>query len=169
MVHENIEWMSELETGIRLIDSQHREFIGLVNRLLDSSMVTEDGRLLSDSFAFLKYYISEHFSLEETAMCEYSYPFYLMHKAIHDSFREEIDSLEISLMINRSPHDMAMKLNYLMVNWFMNHIKTEDKKLTKYLLAQTADDKKVLASKLDQIVGAFFRKNPRRFISGNVS
>ncbi len=152
-----IEWKSDLDTGIHLIDSQHREFIKLVNNLLDSSVNGDDIQLLMKSFAFLRYYICEHFSVEESAMITYGYPFYSMHKNIHDSFRDEINSMELNLRTTKSPHDSLVKLNYLIVNWFMNHIKVEDKKLCAYLAAQAQQRNENLTGKLDQIVGMFFK------------
>ncbi len=163
MVHKDIEWVSELETGIKLIDWQHREFIELVNRLLDSSMRNVDRRLLADSFKFLNCYICEHFYLEEAAMLEYSYPHYTMHHISHNSFREEINGLEMSLKADGNTHDLAIKLNYLTVSWVMNHVKVEDKNLIRHLLKQTSESKEILDDKLDEIVGDFIRRTPTHF------
>ncbi len=160
MQYEKIEWKQDLDTGIRLIDRQHREFIGLVNKLLDSSLKADDSKLIIDSFSFLKYYISEHFSVEESAMLTYDYPHYGIHKSIHDTFREEINGMETTLKTRNSPHEMSMKLNYLIVNWFMNHIKVEDNKLCRFLEARAEEKNELLSDKLETIVSAFFKRGP---------
>ena len=157
MEHQNIVWKNDLVTGIKLIDSQHREFIGLVNKILDTSLNSDDEQLIKKSFSFLKYYISEHFSVEEAAMAEYKYPHYAMHKNIHTCFREEFERLESFLKNKVHPHDVLIKLNYLVVNWFMNHIKIDDKKLCNYLLAQSEERNESLVGKLDRIVAMFFK------------
>lgn len=158
MEHQKIVWKNDLVTGIKLIDSQHREFIGLVNKILDSSMNSDDEQLIRKSFAFLRYYINEHFCVEEAAMAEYKYPHYAMHKNIHTCFREEFERLEGLLNSKTHVHDVLIKLNYLMVNWFVNHIRIDDKKLCEYLLAQEQEKKESIVSRLEQIVSLFFKK-----------
>lgn len=158
MEYQKIAWKNDLVTGIKLIDSQHREFIGLVNKVLDSSMNSDDEHLIRKSFAFLRYYINEHFSVEEAAMSEYKYPHCAMHKNIHICFREEFERLEALLNSKTHVHDVLIKLNYLMVNWFVNHIKIDDKKLCEYLLVQEQEKKESIVSRLEQIVSLFFKK-----------
>jgi hemerythrin len=157
MKYQKIVWGKDLLTGIKLIDSQNREFIGLVNKLLDISAKSDDEQLIIKSFAFLKYYINEHFSVEEAAMFEYDYPAYAIHRNIHTCFREEFERLELSLKNKAHPHDVVTKINYLVVNWFLNHIKTDDMKLSEYLLAKAEEKNEFLVNRLEQIVATFFK------------
>ena len=157
MEYQKIAWEGDLDTGIQLIDSQHKEFIKLVNNLLDCSVISDDNQALLKAFSFLRHYICEHFSVEETAMITYGYPFYKMHKNVHDSFREEINAMELSLRAKTNQHDVLIKLNYLIVNWFMNHIKVEDRKLCGYLALQAQNRNEDLGGRLDQIVSVFFK------------
>jgi len=69
----------------------------------------------------------------------------------------KIDRLELSLKSNIPSREVATKLNYLVVNWFMNHIKAEDKKLCKYLLTEVDDSNQKLLGRLKQIVKGFFK------------
>jgi len=157
MEYQKIVWKNDLDTGIQLIDSQHREFIRLVNNLLDSTVKSEDAQSLLKAFSFLRYYISDHFSVEESAMIAYGYPFYSMHKNIHDSFREEINGMEMKLRSNLPAHDVVIKLNYMIVNWFMHHIKVEDRKLCNYLEMQAQKRQESIGGRLEQIVSVFFK------------
>ncbi len=157
MEHEKIVWKDDLATGLELIDKQHKQFFKLVNKLLDSSIKDEDSKIVMDSFLFLKYYILAHFSVEESAMLEYKYPLFARHKTRHIYFRNEIDRLEMSLKSNVPAHEIAIRLNYLAVNWFMNHIKVEDKQLCKYLLTEVEDDNKKMFGRLRNIVKGLFK------------
>jgi hemerythrin len=157
MAHEKIVWKNDLSTGLQVVDKQHKQFFKLVNKLLDSSIKEGDSQIVIDSFIFLKYYILEHFGVEESAMVEYKYPLFARHKTRHLYFRNEIDRLEMSLKANMPPHEVAIKLNYLIVNWFMNHIKVEDKQLCNYLLKETEGGKKKLLGRLEDIVKGFFK------------
>ena len=158
MENRTIKLNNDLVTGIKLIDSQHREFFALVNRILDSSVKSDDEQLIIKSFAFIKYYIGEHFSLEEAVMLEYEYPCYAVHRNSHVCFREEFERLESFLKSKVYQQDIVMKLNYLVVNWFMNHIKTDDKKLCTFLMAQSEEKKESLVSRLEQIIVPFFQE-----------
>ena len=157
MEHVKIIWRKDLATGLALIDKQHRQFFKLVNNLLDSSAKGNDSKIIIDSFVFLKYYILEHFGVEESAMVEYKYPYFPQHKHRHLYFRNEIDRLELSLKSNIPPHEVATKLNYLVVNWFTNHIKVEDKRLSRYLLTEVEDSNQKLFDRLKAIVKGFFK------------
>ncbi|MFA6566752.1 MAG: hemerythrin family protein [Victivallales bacterium] len=155
--HAKIVWKNDLETGIKLIDNQHKQFFKLVNRVLDSSIKEDDAKTIMDSFVFLRYYILEHFGVEESSMVEYKYPYFAQHKNRHLYFRKEIDRLESNLKANASPRETAIKLEYLIVNWFMNHIKVEDRKLCKYLLTEVEDSNQKLLGRLKTIVKGFFK------------
>ncbi len=157
MEHTKIVWKDDLATGLEVIDKQHKQFFKLVNKLLDSSIKENDAKIIFDSFLFLKYYILEHFGVEESAMVEYKYPLFARHKNRHVYFRNEIGRLELSLKASISPHEVAIKLNYLVVNWFMNHIKVEDKQLCRYLLTEVKDDNQKLLGRLKEIVKGFFK------------
>lgn len=156
-LNAKIVWKNDLETGIKIIDNQHKQFFKLVNRILDNSIKEDDSKTLIDSFAFLRYYILEHFAVEESSMIEYKYPNYAQHKNRHLYFHKEIDRLESNLRANALSSEIAIKLEYLTVNWFMNHIKVEDKKLCNYLLTEVQDNNKKLLSRLKAIVKRFFK------------
>jgi len=162
MEHAKIVWKDDLGTGIELIDKQHKQFFKLVNKMLDSSIKEDDAKIVIEAFAFLKYYILEHFGVEESSMVEYKYPFFAQHKNRHLYFRNEIDRLELSLNSNTPPHEVAIKLNYLIVNWFMNHIKVEDKRLCHYLLTEVEDSNHKLLGRLKEIVKGFFKHKENR-------
>lgn len=157
MEHEKIVWKNDLSTGLDLIDKQHKQFFKLVNSLLESSIKGNEAKIIYDSFVFLKYYILEHFAVEEASMIEYKYPSFPQHKNRHLYFRNEIERLELGLKANLPPHEVAMKLKYLVINWFMNHIKVEDKKLCKYLLSDVEDNNHKLIARLKEIVKGFFK------------
>lgn len=157
MEHSKIVWKVDLATGLELIDKQHKQFFKLANSLLESSIKGNEPKIIFDSFVFLKYYILEHFAVEEVSMVEYKYPYFAQHKKRHLYFRNEIERLEFSLKANLTPHEVAMKLHYLVVNWFMNHIKVEDKKLCKYLLTEVEDSNQKLFVRLKEIVKGFFK------------
>ncbi|HBC89633.1 MAG TPA: hypothetical protein DCZ94_22065 [Lentisphaeria bacterium] len=135
-----IEWTENLCTGIAVIDRQHKTFFKLTNDLLEGS--ENDKKLILKAFDFLKNYILEHFGLEEKLMGKYSYADMKQHKAFHDNFIAELDKLEPRLQ-EESLEPVFLRLNYLVVNWFVNHIRTKDRKLASFLEAEALKDKSV--------------------------
>ena len=89
-----------------------------------------------------KLYIVEHFGLEEKLMEDYKYPEVKHHKEFHDSFIAELDKLEPRLQ-EESLEPVFLRLNYLVVNWFINHIRTKDRKLASFLDSEALKDKSV--------------------------
>ncbi|OGV58618.1 MAG: hypothetical protein A2X45_01715 [Lentisphaerae bacterium GWF2_50_93] len=137
-----MKWSEDLCTGIAVIDRQHKTFFKLTNDLLEGS--ENDKKLILKAFDFLKNYIAEHFGLEEKLMVDYKYPAIKQHKTFHDNFIAELDKLEPRLQ-EESLEPVFLRLNYLVVNWFVNHISTKDKKLASFLESQALKDKSVSA------------------------
>ena len=149
-----IKWETDLETGIQVVDRQHKEFFRLVNNLLDNSIKDKDREPVFKAFKFLNLYIIEHFGMEESLMMEYKYQFLREHRGFHQYFRSELQKLEAQ--ISGSYFDeVSMRLNYLMVNWFVNHIKVQDKKLAKFLHGE-AKVNRGLSNRLGELMRKFF-------------
>ena len=150
-----IKWEPELETGIKVVDFQHKEFFKLVNGLLDNSRRGADRETVLKAFNFLNFYIIDHFGVEESLMKEYKYQFLREHMGFHRYFKGELLKLEAQISGNHF-EEVSMRLNYLMVNWFVNHIKVQDRKLAKFL-HEEAGINKGLKDRLAGLMGKFFR------------
>ncbi len=149
-----IEWDDDLETGIQVIDQQHKEFFRLVNVLLDTSIKGADKESVLKAFKFLHFYIIEHFGMEESLMMEYKYLSLKEHRTGHRYFKDELRKLEAQLSGAHFP-EVSMRLDYLVVNWFINHIKVQDKKLAKFLQEKAKNNRKI-ASKLAYLLKKLF-------------
>src|SRR5680860_1264453 len=68
----NVLWTKDLETGIDVLDEQHRHYINLLNDYLEKasqqSKSDEQVSQLTESLDFLRQYATEHFSTEEAIM-----------------------------------------------------------------------------------------------------
>ncbi len=130
-----IEFDASLETGIPLIDRQHKEYINRLNALLKVS--EEPGgferKKLQDSLNFLSSYAIEHFEAEETLMKYAGYQHMPEHLERHDYFRDKIDEIfRVSEESGFEPATIQI-LKELTCDWFLNHIKTFDAALGKFL------------------------------------
>ncbi len=148
----DFKWSESLATGVEEIDWQHKECIRLIAILLDKDLDSGDKALVKKSFDFLCKYVREHFQLEEKLMKEsgYSKDDFAKHKAFHAWFRDEVNALWKS---NEFGEDVAMRLKYLLITLFSQHIIGMDKHMGKHLRAKMEENqslgerlKKMLAS-----------------------
>jgi len=116
-------WSDHLNTGIQVIDRQHRRIVDYINRLYEShkngSSKEETGAVIDE----LVDYTLTHFAFEETMLEDVDYSALDAHKAFHDQFIQQLRELR-----ERFEHHepAAIELNNLMVTWLFNHILHED-------------------------------------------
>lgn len=130
----SIEFDKSLETGNELIDSQHKELIARVNKLLDACQVGKEKNVAVQTLDFLMDYTDFHFADEEKLQEEHSYPQLDAHKKEHAKFVKAVDELREMLEEEEGPTQAfveAVKTN--VVNWLINHIQVWDKKVAEYV------------------------------------
>lgn len=128
-----IEWTRDLETGISVIDEQHRELFKRTNALLSACIEGKGRDVVGDVLKFLEDYIVFHFTAEENIQLHYAYPGYPLHKAMHESFIMDIQGLSKQFNEEGGSAAMVERTNRVAVEWLMNHIKRADKELADYL------------------------------------
>jgi len=147
-------WDSSLESGIELVDQQHKKYFHMVNAFLDT---LDQRKQMYETFEFLKNYVKEHFSTEESLMVDFKYPDYKHHWQQHRFFRDKITLMSIKLKeIEDAEHatDLPVKLDFILVDWFVNHIKATDKKLCKFLQEESKKNK-TLSHRLQSLLQKF--------------
>ena len=150
-----IEWVENLNTGLDIVDRQHRKFFALVNKLLGTE--EKEGsreKTVVQAFDFLKRYIIAHLGVEETLMDEYKYDAIPDHKAAHHHFRSELDKLRRKY-VSGGTAAVSMPLSYLVVEWFGEHIQKKDKRLVAFL-QETAKKQRGLFRRIRDIAKEMF-------------
>jgi len=154
MSFRKVDWSEELETGITAIDLQHRRYFELLNELLDYAIAVKHARLgeerLRESFNFLRNYATEHFGTEEPIMQQWDYPLYPAHRKQHQFFRSRLGQLFDTAQERGYSRELMLNLNYFAVDWFVNHIRTTDRKLAHFLIAKRRE-KRPLADYLRRL------------------
>lgn len=126
---ERIVWNSSLETGIRVIDLQHEELIGMLNELADAIARPDAESVLQDILRRLDAYILFHFSTEENLMRGQpgAQVHAEQHSAQHRAFVDRIASLKADAE-GRSGH-CAEALQHYLRSWLLDHIMQTDRLL----------------------------------------
>ena len=131
-----LRWSEDFETGIKDIDRQHKELFQRVNKFLEACDQSHCKEEVDPILKFLEGYTLIHFATEEKLQQQYAYPDYSSHKAAHEEFLSSLGELKTRYKKD-GPNDYLALLTYdFMINWFINHIVTEDKALCHFLKAK---------------------------------
>jgi len=84
-------------------------------------------------FRFLDSYIVVHFDAEEQAMSKYDFPHAMEHLREHTGFIEAVAALRHEFATGATAV-LVVKVQQLVVDWLINHIGGEDKKLGVHII-----------------------------------
>jgi hemerythrin len=136
-MEEVMEW-TNLSTGVATIDEQHRQLVSMINKLVAAIKEQACKYIIGDVIRFLEEYSMNHRVEEELYMQYCRYPEYLLHKAQHNKFINDVIELKKE-SLNPDPgrkcasYELSVEANRVMVDWVFNHIANEDKKLAAFL------------------------------------
>jgi hemerythrin len=130
-------WRDSLLIGVDKIDLQHRKLVGIVDEVM-AACIEERGRdVVEKALDFLLNYTKEHFEDEEALQAEVGYPGLEAHKRIHDQFIMTASALMNDFMEKGPRPTLVKTLNVTLVDWLVNHICTEDKKIGEFIKNKT--------------------------------
>lgn len=132
-------WNDNFETGIPVIDDQHRRLFRLINRLASSLSLGDDAAGLDAVFGELTAYAEYHFDAEEDIWrgALGSDPWFAKHRELHAAFKPRV--LELVAEKGDVNYEKALgdTLNFL-VNWLVFHILESDRHLANVVVAMRA-------------------------------
>ena len=117
-----MKWVPEYNTGIDVIDDQHKRILDYINEIDDFSHHTNRERIKQILDNIIDY-TQSHFTFEESLQEEAGYKYRVPHKRVHDLFIKKIESyrdrFEMGQAIEGELHEVLSK-------WFINHIQLDD-------------------------------------------
>ena len=129
------QWESNLETGYEKVDSQHKQLIGMVNKLIDASSSGKSAAVVTEALDFLTSYAIMHFSDEEKLQIDFNYPDYSNHKLRHDEFKVVVGDL-VKRVKNEGPtEDLIEVVCDTIGSWLLEHIMGDDFRMAKFVKA----------------------------------
>ena len=127
-----IEWDQKYEVGNFEIDSEHKIFIRIMQKIVCSINQKKNHkhteRLLNEMYKYADF----HFYSEETVMAAINYPGVAGHKKEHVKLLSELKNM-ISLVENDDNFGHMSDFIVFLANWFFDHTANVDKKLADYL------------------------------------
>lgn len=118
-------WTDNLNTGIDVIDNQHKRIVDYINKLYSVHNRHADKAAMRDVIDELVDYTLTHFAFEEGMLDDCDYAQLAEHKALHEQFAAQVRELRDRF---DSSESASVELNNLMVTWLFNHILHEDAK-----------------------------------------
>jgi hemerythrin len=116
-------WNSRFETGITIIDNQHKALFDAVNRLADSFKAGTSKTAVKDSMDFLIKYTVEHFQTEEKVMKDMGYPKLTSHMAEHAQLVHKATELQGKIAEGKP---VTMEVSKFLADWLKHHINEVD-------------------------------------------
>ena len=128
---DNDTWIqmgAEHFVGFDEIDEQHRNLIGLGNKLQKSIRTGAPYDKITRQLTELIEYVKVHFMTESRLMERYRYPGKKSHDRVHE--RLLLDASHFESLLNRGGDLFVLRS---IKDWLVNHIETEDKVLGEFL------------------------------------
>ena len=117
-----LHWSNELDTGIEVIDKQHRRIVDLINEL-NTANEGGDPAVINHVLGELVDYTLSHFSFEEELQEKANYPFFKAHKRVHEIFTKRVAEFQKRAA---GGENVAPELLSMLKIWLVNHIKGDD-------------------------------------------
>lgn len=126
------ELTADLMTGNTLIDTEHKQLFDAINSLMDACAQGKGREKIMSTAQFLEKYVDKHFGDEEGLQVKSKYPNYPAHKQFHDGYKRQLDDT-IQVLITGGPTVKALGALNQIVGVLVSHIRTEDKKLARFI------------------------------------
>jgi hemerythrin len=115
-------WKKNLDTGIDVIDVQHKQIVDYINKL-DDARITKNRLVIAKVIEDTVDYTVSHFGFEETLIEDSGYEFIRPHKRVHELFIKRVTEYKQRF---DEGEDVADELHGLLSRWLFSHIQNDD-------------------------------------------
>jgi hemerythrin len=126
-----IEWKEEYSVGVKLIDDQHKVFVGILNELYESSASDKVKESLTHIMDELVSYAGYHFATEEKYFDEFHYEGKEEHVGLHKNLAAKVYQFKKRMEGGENNQEIIWELVDFLEDWLVDHLNTADKKYTK--------------------------------------
>lgn len=124
-----LEWSDKFLIGIPRIDFEHETFFGLVSDFEKARLNNADKKQLLGILDEIALYAKFHFRSEENVMASLGYPGIKEHEEKHLQLIEDLSNKILGMTLGSITAEATQ--NFL-VDWFLHHTTTEDKKIAEF-------------------------------------
>lgn len=120
----SLKWKDSWNSGEKIIDSQHKELITILNDIINSSFKTEDKTSMINSFYHIIGKIEKHFAYEEKILEDVEYINQLEHKHIHKALLKKAYKLKEQAINEEIAYEDV--LEFILHDLILGHLLKED-------------------------------------------
>lgn len=117
-----MKWVPEYNTGIDVIDDQHKRILEFINEIDEIEHLSNRARL-KEILDNIIDYTQSHFTFEESLQEEAGYKYRVPHKRVHDLFIKRIEAYRDRF---EAGHSIEHELHEVLSKWLINHIQHDD-------------------------------------------
>ena len=117
-----MKWVPEYNTGIDVIDDQHKRILDYINEI-NSMVGNTDHEKIKNILNHIIDYTQSHFTFEESLQEEADYKYRVPHKRVHDLFIKRIESYRDRFEMGQA---IESELHEVLSKWLINHIQHDD-------------------------------------------
>jgi methyl-accepting chemotaxis protein len=131
VVPDLMPWDGSLQIGIRTIDEQHRQLVGIINEL---HRAMKQRRTKTDTTTILNRlvdYTVYHFGTEEKLFATHGYPENDAHRDIHRKLVGQVGDFKTRFASGDA--SVAIELMGFLKDWLVNHINVTDRRYVPFL------------------------------------
>ncbi len=123
-----MKWNKDFETGIEVIDNQHRNLIEKANEIFHGLETQGGSELILDAAKFYQEYVLTHFDTEVEFMTQYEYPGKEIHVAEHQKLMSEFIELKTILLKDGLNTVLGMRIQKF-IGELLEHFLRFDRKM----------------------------------------
>ena len=130
-------WKEKYKIGIEEIDRQHQELFQRVSNFIQK--VRSDGNWdekkeqVKETLEFMNQYVITHFDAEEAYQEKIGFPEREQHKAIHESFKTEVQTYNQRFEQEGYNEELLQEFAGKLMAWLINHVAATDQKMGEYV------------------------------------
>ena len=124
-----IQWQTDSELGIPILDEQHHGIVSTINTLHYYSSQGQGVAVLLPTFKIMEQYSILHFKLEESLMRDANFPDFERHCKVHRELIEKTIAVRTKATLENDP---KLALAFLK-EWWIGHINGEDRQYVNWV------------------------------------
>jgi len=139
-----IVWNDLNQTGVKILDEQHRGIVTIINALHYSLFVREKDTLLSPTVEMVMGYTKIHFKTEMEFLEEAGYPGLQEHHAQHERLIADAENVFMDCLKEGGEPTPFLKF---LKDWWLVHINREDMAYSGHLLEYLHSGRRVIVKR----------------------
>lgn len=125
-------WDRRLETGIALIDAQHRQFMEEANSFFIQYKFGYEANSFRKYLEFLQHFVQSHFPAEEAYQVKCTYPKYRVHQSTHQYLATKLKFVTVKMQeCNYCKQEYDLFYEF-MNEWIQKHVLQDDLDFCQY-------------------------------------